>query len=160
MTDPPDFASFLARVRAGDPQAAEELVRRFEPAIRVIVRAHMSSGLRRQFDSMDRNGTNGLKLLKSKVFLGMLTKMISIGCFAELSMVRGKSGWSTAIRSRCFRLGINSGKWVFRTLELQNVEKLWLCRASTHVGEPVLRLTLATNRRIGCQRCQPVFSLG
>ncbi len=52
MTDP-SFADFLARIRAGDPAAAEELVRRYEPAIRVIVRAHLGSALRRQLDSMD-----------------------------------------------------------------------------------------------------------
>jgi RNA polymerase sigma-70 factor (ECF subfamily) len=53
MTADPTFADFVARVRAGDPAAAEELVRRYEPAIRVIVRARLGPGLRRQLDSMD-----------------------------------------------------------------------------------------------------------
>ena len=53
MTDDPTFADFLARIRAGDAAAAEELVRRYEPAIRVIVRAHLGSELRRHLDSMD-----------------------------------------------------------------------------------------------------------
>lgn len=53
MTDDGQFQQFLARIRAGDAAAAEELVRRYEPAIRVIVRAHLGSALRRQLDSMD-----------------------------------------------------------------------------------------------------------
>ena len=53
MTPDPTFAEFLARVRAGDAAAADELVRRYEPAIRVIVRARLGAGLRRQLDSMD-----------------------------------------------------------------------------------------------------------
>lgn len=50
----PDFAGLLARVRAGDPAAAADLVRRYEPAIRVAVRAGLlDPALRRHFDSMD-----------------------------------------------------------------------------------------------------------
>jgi RNA polymerase sigma factor (sigma-70 family) len=49
-----DFADLLARVRAGDPDAAAELVRRYEPAIRVVVRANLvDPNLRRHFDSVD-----------------------------------------------------------------------------------------------------------
>lgn len=48
------FAALLARVRAGDPAAAEELVRTYEPAIRVAVRASLvDPKLRRQFDTVD-----------------------------------------------------------------------------------------------------------
>lgn len=51
---PEEFAGLLARVRAGDSEAAAELVRQFEPAIRVAVRASLvDPGLRRHFDSMD-----------------------------------------------------------------------------------------------------------
>ena len=54
MTDAPSFADLLSRVRAGDPDAAAELVRKYEPAIRVVVRAHLvDANLRRHFDSMD-----------------------------------------------------------------------------------------------------------
>ena len=54
MDDPNPFAALLARVRAGDPDAAAELVRRYEPAIRVVVRANLvDPTLRRHFDSMD-----------------------------------------------------------------------------------------------------------
>src|SRR5262245_5326902 len=53
MNPDPSFDQFMARVRAGDAAAAAELVRRYEPAIRVIVRARLGSGLRSQFDSLD-----------------------------------------------------------------------------------------------------------
>lgn len=51
-----EYADFIGRVRAGDEQAAEELVRRYEPEIRVEVRVWLRMHhprLRRVFDSMD-----------------------------------------------------------------------------------------------------------
>jgi len=51
-----DYAEFIRRVRAGDERAAEELVRRYEPEIRVEIRAWLrlrDPRLRRVFDSMD-----------------------------------------------------------------------------------------------------------
>jgi RNA polymerase sigma-70 factor (ECF subfamily) len=49
-----DFASLIARVRAGDAAAAEEIVRSFESAVRVAVRTRLlDPALRREFDSMD-----------------------------------------------------------------------------------------------------------
>ena len=48
------FAELIRRVRAGDEQAASELVRRYEPAIRVAVRVRLTDpALRRFLDSMD-----------------------------------------------------------------------------------------------------------
>jgi RNA polymerase sigma-70 factor (ECF subfamily) len=48
------FADFVRRVRAGDPDAAVELVRQYEPAMRRAVRIHLeAAGLRRLFDSQD-----------------------------------------------------------------------------------------------------------
>ncbi len=48
------FAGFLRDIRAGDAQAAAELVRRYEAAIRLEVRLHLrNSRLRRVLDSMD-----------------------------------------------------------------------------------------------------------
>jgi hypothetical protein len=48
------FAEFIRRIRAGDAQAAEELVRRYESAIRIAVRTRMTDpALKRHFDSMD-----------------------------------------------------------------------------------------------------------
>ncbi len=49
-----NFAQLLAAVRTGDQQAAAELVRRYEPQVRSIVRLRLhGSRLRRLFDSMD-----------------------------------------------------------------------------------------------------------
>src|SRR5256714_14194111 len=48
------FEGLLYRVRGGDSEAAFELVRRYESAIRVAVRTHLSDpALRQQFDSVD-----------------------------------------------------------------------------------------------------------
>jgi RNA polymerase sigma factor (sigma-70 family) len=54
MADDSNFEDFLSRVRAGDEQAAAELVRRYESAVRVEVRVRLAdSRLRRVLDSMD-----------------------------------------------------------------------------------------------------------
>jgi RNA polymerase sigma-70 factor (ECF subfamily) len=48
------FAELIRRVRAGEEQAAAELVRHYEPAIRRVVRVHLRDPrLRRVLDSMD-----------------------------------------------------------------------------------------------------------
>ena len=48
------FTVFMRRIRAGDEQAATELVRQYEPLIRREVRLHLEDrGLCRLFDSMD-----------------------------------------------------------------------------------------------------------
>lgn len=54
MSEVSTFPNLLARVRASDAGAAEELVRRYESAIRVAVRIRLTDPhLRRQFDSLD-----------------------------------------------------------------------------------------------------------
>jgi RNA polymerase sigma factor (sigma-70 family) len=54
MAEPTSFADLVARLRAGDPAAAAELVRRYEPAIRAAARSRMAdTRLRRLFDSVD-----------------------------------------------------------------------------------------------------------
>ncbi len=54
MSETAPFAEFLRRVRSGDAKAAEELVRRYESAIRLAVRTHLTDpALKRRFDSMD-----------------------------------------------------------------------------------------------------------
>jgi RNA polymerase sigma-70 factor (ECF subfamily) len=56
MADDDSFAGLVRRLRAGDGQAAEELVRRYEPQIRLEVRVWLrlrNPNLRRVFDSMD-----------------------------------------------------------------------------------------------------------
>jgi RNA polymerase sigma-70 factor (ECF subfamily) len=54
MTDDDQFEGLLYRVRRGQSDAAFELVRRYESAIRIAVRTHLSDpALRQQFDSVD-----------------------------------------------------------------------------------------------------------
>jgi RNA polymerase sigma-70 factor (ECF subfamily) len=59
MLDPTqdaDFADFIRRVRLGDETAAESLIRRYEPEIRLEIRTWLrlrDPRLRRVFDSMD-----------------------------------------------------------------------------------------------------------
>jgi RNA polymerase sigma factor (sigma-70 family) len=54
MSGSTSFPDLIGRVRAGDPQAAEELVRTYEPAIRRAARIRMASPrMRRLLDSAD-----------------------------------------------------------------------------------------------------------
>lgn len=54
MIDDAGFRDLIGRVRAGDAEAAAELVRRYEPAIRLAVHVRLTDpALRRLFDSMD-----------------------------------------------------------------------------------------------------------
>jgi RNA polymerase sigma-70 factor (ECF subfamily) len=54
MADQTSFEELMRRVRGGDQQAAEELVRRYEPTIRRVVRVRLvDTRLQRLFDSMD-----------------------------------------------------------------------------------------------------------
>jgi RNA polymerase sigma-70 factor (ECF subfamily) len=54
MSDDNIFADLIRRLRAGDPRAAEELVREYEPAIRLEVHCWLRDPrLRRAFDSLD-----------------------------------------------------------------------------------------------------------
>lgn len=54
MPDDLSFAEFIRRIRAGDADAARELVRRYEPVVRLEVRLRLADPrLGRAFDSMD-----------------------------------------------------------------------------------------------------------
>lgn len=54
MSDDPSFADLIRRARQGEEQAAAELVRRYEPAIRRAVRFRLTDPqLRRVCDSLD-----------------------------------------------------------------------------------------------------------
>jgi RNA polymerase sigma-70 factor (ECF subfamily) len=54
MSEDLSFHDLIDRVRARDAPAAEELVRRYEPCIRLVVRRRLAAaGLRRVLDSMD-----------------------------------------------------------------------------------------------------------
>ena len=54
MAEPSTFAGLMGKVRAGDAQAAEELVRQFEPQIRRRIRVQMNgTSVQRFLDSGD-----------------------------------------------------------------------------------------------------------
>jgi RNA polymerase sigma-70 factor (ECF subfamily) len=54
MGEDRNFEELMRRVRAGDGQAADELVRQYEPTIRRVVRVRLvDERLKRLFDSMD-----------------------------------------------------------------------------------------------------------
>jgi RNA polymerase sigma-70 factor (ECF subfamily) len=54
LSEEDSFRTLIRRVRDGDAQAAAELVRRYEPAIRLTVRVRLTDPrLRRVLDSMD-----------------------------------------------------------------------------------------------------------
>jgi RNA polymerase sigma-70 factor (ECF subfamily) len=87
MSDPSIFADFLSRIRAGDQQAAAELVQRYEPLIRREVRLHLEDQrLGRLFDSMDvcqsvlasfflRTAAGEYDLDKPEQLVGLLVRM-------------------------------------------------------------------------------------
>jgi RNA polymerase sigma-70 factor (ECF subfamily) len=49
----PELSTFLARIRAGDDDAARELLQRYEPEVRLVVRRQLPRLLRSRFDSLD-----------------------------------------------------------------------------------------------------------
>ena len=51
MSEPLD--AVLAKLTSGDPQAAERVFLTYEPYLRMVVRRHLSPGLRAKFDSVD-----------------------------------------------------------------------------------------------------------
>jgi RNA polymerase sigma factor (sigma-70 family) len=54
MAEDSSFRNLIRRVRAGDAQAAADLVRQYEPTIRLVVRRRLTDpALRRLLDSMD-----------------------------------------------------------------------------------------------------------
>jgi RNA polymerase sigma-70 factor (ECF subfamily) len=48
-----DLRAFLARIRAGDEEAARELLTRYEAQVRLVVRRQLPRILRSRFDSLD-----------------------------------------------------------------------------------------------------------
>jgi len=53
MPDDEDFTGLMARAKAGDPAAIRDFLSRFEPEVRMMVRARLPKKLRTQFDSLD-----------------------------------------------------------------------------------------------------------
>jgi RNA polymerase sigma factor (sigma-70 family) len=49
----PEIAAFLERIRAGDEDAARELLQRYELEVRLVVRRQLPRLLRSRFDSLD-----------------------------------------------------------------------------------------------------------
>jgi RNA polymerase sigma-70 factor (ECF subfamily) len=52
-TERDDIGGFLARIQAGDEQAARELLTRYEAEVRLVVRRQLPRLLRSRFDSVD-----------------------------------------------------------------------------------------------------------
>lgn len=48
-----NFAELLARFRDGDPEATEELLRRYTPVLRQVVRQRLPQRMRGEFESLD-----------------------------------------------------------------------------------------------------------
>ena len=48
-----DFTDLMERARSGDPAAIRDVLSRFEPEVRMMVRARLPRKLRTQFDSID-----------------------------------------------------------------------------------------------------------
>jgi len=48
-----DLSDFLQRIQAGDETAARELLQRYEPEVRLVVRRQLPRLLRSRFDSLD-----------------------------------------------------------------------------------------------------------
>ncbi|HWE38064.1 MAG TPA: sigma-70 family RNA polymerase sigma factor, partial [Isosphaeraceae bacterium] len=50
---PGDIRGFIERIRAGDEEAARELLQRYEGKVRLVVRRQLPKLLRSRFDSLD-----------------------------------------------------------------------------------------------------------
>src|SRR3954471_20475797 len=87
MHEMTEFADLLERVRRGDSDAASEIVRKYDAAVRVAVRIRLSDpALRRQFDSMDvcqsvlasffvRASAGQYELAEPRQLVALLTRM-------------------------------------------------------------------------------------
>jgi RNA polymerase sigma-70 factor (ECF subfamily) len=86
-----DFAALLAQARAGEPGAAEQLARRYEPKLRIVARVLLGPALRPYLDSMDlvqsvhRSLLDGLR--QGRVDLSTPDNLIGLA----LTMVRRKA---------------------------------------------------------------------
>lgn len=103
MLDEQSFVDFLVRIRAGDRQAAETLVRRYEPVIRRVVRARMEDArLKRSFDSVDVSQS-----VLASFFARMADGQFNLDDPDDLvrllvAMARNKTA-SLALREHCIR---------------------------------------------------------
>jgi len=95
----PDFAELLSRARLGDQSAVEQLVRQYEPEVRLVARVRLGAALRPYLDSMDlvqsvhRSLMSGLR--EDKFDISSPERLVALA----LTMVRRK----IARRWRCHR---------------------------------------------------------
>ena len=110
------FADFVRRIRAGDDQAAEELVNRFESLIRREVRLRISgSQFDRAFDSRD----------VSQSVLANFFARAAIGQFelehpdqlARLLVTMARNKLVSRVRSE--RSWVSSSRWALRPLHIR-----------------------------------------
>lgn len=81
--DDPRFADLIRRARTGDDSATAELLSRFEPEVRTMVRVRLPRALRSRFDSMDF-----VQAVWKSVFTGELPNP-GVATFADASQFRG-----------------------------------------------------------------------
>jgi RNA polymerase sigma-70 factor (ECF subfamily) len=95
----PDFAELLSRARLGDQSAVEQLVKQYEPEVRLVARVRLGAALRPYLDSMDlvqsvhRSLMSGLR--EDKFDISSPERLVALA----LTMVRRK----IARRWRCHR---------------------------------------------------------
>ncbi len=81
------LAEYLARAKAGDADAVRELVRTYEPVVRIMVRGRLPKALRSRFDTMDfvqlvwkslfaKTGRDLDKFDNEKHFIGFLSGIV------------------------------------------------------------------------------------
>jgi RNA polymerase sigma-70 factor (ECF subfamily) len=111
MTAEHDFADFLERVRAGDEQAATELVRKYEPVLRREVRMRLRSAeLRRLLDSLDvsqsvlasffvRAAAGQFDLSSSQALRRLLVRMARNKLATQARRIRTSSGTGRRVHS-------------------------------------------------------------
>jgi RNA polymerase sigma-70 factor (ECF subfamily) len=89
-----DLAESLARAKAGDDAAIRDLMHKFEPEVRMVVRVRLPRTLRSQFDSMDfvqevwrsvftTNGPDLSQFASAQHFLGYLAGVARNKVFEE-----------------------------------------------------------------------------
>ena len=89
------LVEYLARAKAGDPSAVNELVKSYEPVIRVMVRGKLPRALRSRFDTSDflqlvlksvfaKNGPDLATFHNERHFVGYLRGVVRNKIFYEL----------------------------------------------------------------------------
>jgi RNA polymerase sigma factor (sigma-70 family) len=74
-----DFAALMARAKAGDTAAVEELVRQYEPEVRIVARVLLGPALRPHLDSIDL-----VQSVHRSLLVGLRQNKLEIGGPAQL----------------------------------------------------------------------------